>query len=593
MHDGRMVVLLDKLEKIRKELQSDKVFDCIGRIFDGVSIKRYMELAVTGDAATKPYLFHMARLSVVRRADPELPDLAKEEVLDCRLVGIRQEEGAEISICPVEHLLLLKGGQGIPAPAQRLAVVASGQRDLARAYLAERISRGMALDRKKSLVESVPERERFVLRGFDCQETELATARAKHSDNARKGKRKAMEALEEVKRQQRELAARRQNALTVLRREPDLIAPGEVTFLAHPAPGPRAGSLREPARQGQGERAGQPRAGRGSGGDDMSASPSIAPRQVVAPLKARKHLRMQGWDFTSPGWYFLTMCTKNMKPVFGTVVNDRMALNDPGRIADQCWREIQAHFPRAVVHEHVVMPNHVHGLLHLTPDGWAINGITARREAFGKPVAGSVPTIVRSYKAAVSKALGESIWQSRFYEVRARDDAARANIRRYIRHNPENYAAVMQGAQPQFMGNKDLLDWPKVGFLASRGEPGLHGRLPIQPGEVLMSGFLSPMERAVFRAGLARKQPMIWVLPAGLDAIQGNTACRVAMEEGRLLVVSPFDEALDAPNARRAAWCNHYVVTHCGRLVVGHLKPDGMLACILAEADPEKEVIRL
>ena len=386
--EGRVLkVLLDKLEKIRKELQSDKVFDCIGRIFDGVSIKRYMELAVTGDAeavaeqlegrltkeqvaalakreqalygkggdvakdlprlranmeqeiyfrllpgyirqyiqqaaplmdieidgdmdgvfslrplrfgamdpllpvlefypemcrdnftvarpmdrkdviwlhpgepvfeqframaserlagigtrgavfvdpaATKPYLFHMALLSVVRRADPDLPDLAKEDVLDCRLVGVRQEEGAEISICPVEHLLLLKGGQGIPAPAQRLAVVAAGQRDLARAYLAERISRGMAMERKNTLVDSVPERERFILRGFDYQEAELAAARAKHSDKARKGNRKAMEALEEVKRQQRELAARRQNALTVLWREPDLIAPGEVTFLAH------------------------------------------------------------------------------------------------------------------------------------------------------------------------------------------------------------------------------------------------------------------------------------------------------------------------------------------------------------------------
>jgi predicted RNA binding protein with dsRBD fold (UPF0201 family) len=47
-HEGKVLkVLLDKLEKIRKELQSDKVFDCIDRIFDGVSIKQYMELAVT------------------------------------------------------------------------------------------------------------------------------------------------------------------------------------------------------------------------------------------------------------------------------------------------------------------------------------------------------------------------------------------------------------------------------------------------------------------------------------------------------------------------------------------------------------------
>lgn len=302
-------------------------------------------------------------------------------------------------------------------------------------------------------------------------------------------------------------------------------------------------------------------------------------------------LRMQGWDFTSPGWYFLTICTKNMKPAFGMVVNGRMVLNAAGRFAEESWREIPDHFPRAVVDEHVVMPNHVHGLLHLTEAGWVVHGLAARREAFGKPVAGSVPTIVRSYKAAVSKALGERVWQSRFYEVRARDDAARANIRRYIRQNPENYAAVMHGGEPQCLGNKALLDLPKLGFLASRGESSPHGSLPIKPGEAVLSGFLSPMERAVLRAGLAHKRPMIWVLPSGLGTFHGDTACRVAIEEGRLLVLSPFGPAIDAPNARRAAWCNHYVVTHCDRYVVGHLNPDGMLACILAEADPDKEIL--
>lgn len=386
--EGKVLkVLLDKLEKIRKELQSDKVFDCIGRLFDGVSIKRYMELAVTEDAdevalqldgrltkdqieavserekslygtggdvakelsrlrvsmehevffrlmpgyirqyiqqaaplldieidgdmdgvfslralrfgsmdpllpvlelypekcrdsfsvarpsdrkdviwlhpgepvferfraltterlanvgtrgavfidpsASKPYLFHMALLSVVRRADPELTDFAQEEVLECRLVGVCQEEGAEISVCPVEHLLLLKGGHGLPASAQRLAVAATEQKELARAYLAERIARGMALERKKTLVDNIPEREVFIRRGFDYQESELATARAKHADKARRGNRKAMEALDEIKRQQRELTACRQKALDVLHREPDLIAPGEVTFVAH------------------------------------------------------------------------------------------------------------------------------------------------------------------------------------------------------------------------------------------------------------------------------------------------------------------------------------------------------------------------
>jgi hypothetical protein len=218
-----------------------------------------------------------------------------------------------------------------------------------------------------------------------------------------------------------------------------------------------------------------------------------------------------------------------------------------------------------------------------------------KTEAFGKPVAGSVPTIVRSYKGAVSRALGENVWQGRFYEVRARDDAARKNIRNYIRLNPENYDAVMNCGEPQCLGDRALLEMPKLGFLASRGRASLHGELPLRPGEAIVSGFLSPMERAVFRAGLAHKRPMIWVKPWGL--LNMDTACRVhieqAVEEGRLLVVSPFDDTVETPSARRAAWCDQYVLAHCDRLVVGHLNPGGMLACILAEADPEKDVVFL
>ena len=51
--EGRVLkTLLDKLEKIRKQLKSDKVFDVIGRIFEGVSIRQYMEDALTEEGAT-------------------------------------------------------------------------------------------------------------------------------------------------------------------------------------------------------------------------------------------------------------------------------------------------------------------------------------------------------------------------------------------------------------------------------------------------------------------------------------------------------------------------------------------------------------
>jgi hypothetical protein len=181
----------------------------------------------------RPYLFHMALLSIVRKADTELPDLAKEETLECHLVGVKQYEGAEVMLCPIEHLLLLKGGHGLPPAGQRLAVMAEEMKGQAFAFLVERIGRRKALDRKKQLLENMPERESFLQRAFDYQEAELAVARAKHVEKARIGNRKSMEALEEVKRHQKELASRKAYALAVLRREPELITTGPVTFVAH------------------------------------------------------------------------------------------------------------------------------------------------------------------------------------------------------------------------------------------------------------------------------------------------------------------------------------------------------------------------
>lgn len=181
----------------------------------------------------RPYLFHLALVSVVRQPDPELPDLANEEVLDCRLVGVKQSEGAEVTLCPVEHLLLLMGGHGLPSSAQRLAVTAEKHKEQAEAFMIERVARSIALERRDSLLRVLPEREQFIQRGFDFREAELAAARLKLSEKARTGNTAAAKALKEIKDQQRSLAENRARALATVRREPLLIAPGKLTFLAH------------------------------------------------------------------------------------------------------------------------------------------------------------------------------------------------------------------------------------------------------------------------------------------------------------------------------------------------------------------------
>jgi hypothetical protein len=188
---------------------------------------------------------------------------------------------------------------------------------------------------------------------------------------------------------------------------------------------------------------------------------------------------------------------------------------------------------------------------------------------------------------------GVAVWHRNYWDVIVRDERALAATRRYIRENPQNYQAVMQGAEPSLLGNQTLLDRPTVGFQASRGAPGPLGPLPLRPDEILLSGFLSPQERAAFQAGLAQKSPMIWVKPGGLEETIWPPALRRALDEGRLLVVSPFADAIEAPSLRRAAWCNQYVLAHADRVVLGHLNPEGLLACILSEADPDLEIIQL
>jgi hypothetical protein len=206
--------------------------------FRGIVGERLGDQALRGavfidPAAEKPYLFHLALVPVVREADTALSDLSQEEVLACPLVGVKQFEGSQIVICPVEHLLLLKGGRGLPTAGQRLAVSAKDLLEQARAFLVERVGREMAVSRRHTLLATLAERESFVQRGFDFHEAELAAARAKQSEKARAGNLGAQKELARVKEQQRQLAQRRQEALAVLRREPELIGSGNVEFIAH------------------------------------------------------------------------------------------------------------------------------------------------------------------------------------------------------------------------------------------------------------------------------------------------------------------------------------------------------------------------
>jgi hypothetical protein len=187
--------------------------------------------------AERPYLFHLALVEVERQPDPGAPSgspsFNQREVLEYRLVGLRQEDDGKISTYPVEYLLLLRGGSGIPVSAARFAVGANELRDAARAYVVSDVATPLAERHRQALLGDLAARADFVSRGYDFQDAELAGQRTRLTERSRAGDTWATGELTKVKTRQRELATRREQALATLRREPDLVSVGEVTFLAH------------------------------------------------------------------------------------------------------------------------------------------------------------------------------------------------------------------------------------------------------------------------------------------------------------------------------------------------------------------------
>ena len=173
----------------------------------------------------------------------------------------------------------------------------------------------------------------------------------------------------------------------------------------------------------------------------------------------RRPLRLRGYDYASPGAYFVTVCTRKRECVFGEVADGVMVANDAGRVVAEEWHRTFAVRNNSAMDEYVVMPNHFHGIVVLHDRRG-----TARRaptmEGFGAPIAGSIPTIVRAFKSAVTKRInglcgtpGASVWQRGYYEHIIRNENEWCRIRRYIAENPACWGDDTENPQRPGRGN--------------------------------------------------------------------------------------------------------------------------------------------
>jgi hypothetical protein len=212
----------------------EPVFESFRAVVTGRLAPEALEGAVFVDAAaSRPYFFHLLRVSVIRKADPAFSAFRREEIVEERLVALRQSETGEVEECPVERLLLLKGNRQAASQFGSLIATAKERAEAARDWARGNLAKKWAERHRAGLAEALPAQLHFLSRGFDYQESDLAAQRARFNDKARAGDAKAKGDLTRVKDRQRLLTHLRDQAIRERRREPELIATGEVEFLAH------------------------------------------------------------------------------------------------------------------------------------------------------------------------------------------------------------------------------------------------------------------------------------------------------------------------------------------------------------------------
>ncbi|MEP1307584.1 MAG: transposase [Balneola sp.] len=181
-------------------------------------------------------------------------------------------------------------------------------------------------------------------------------------------------------------------------------------------------------------------------------------------LPNRQSMRLQGYDYSRPGFYFITICVQNMKHIFGDVIDGKMHLNELGKIARDYWNTIDNRYPNTRVDAFIIMPNHVHGIIEIINPNPMVGAIHESPLPLGNDIEiihknrrkMLTPKIVGWYKMNTAKQInqtrqtpGTKIWQRNYYDHIIRNEKSLYRIREYIKQNPENW-------------NKDRFWGPKI-----------------------------------------------------------------------------------------------------------------------------------
>ena len=173
--------------------------------------------------------------------------------------------------------------------------------------------------------------------------------------------------------------------------------------------------------------------------------------------------RAKWWNYSNEGYYFITICTKNRKHLFGYVKDEEMILNEYGQIVSDCWYDLPNHYRNIILDEFQVMPNHIHCIVgvdnskiinsDIVETGFkpvcTIPVCTATNDATNANPEDKIHGVfefMRALKSFSSRKINEkrnskgvSNWQERFHDHIIRNEAEYNRIKNYIINNPKNW----------------------------------------------------------------------------------------------------------------------------------------------------------
>jgi superfamily II DNA or RNA helicase len=204
-------------------------------VFDAISgdvQEQFGSEALRGSVFVDPHakeasLFHMATMNIVRRSP------TGDDMLEHRLVGLRQDASGEIQECPVEWLLLLRGARSVKPGAYAVGRECLRLLREAGEWLSEVLGVGLVTSRRAAIEADLPVRLDLVKAGYNRQEAELIRARSRLRQAAQDGKKQAAVQLELVRTRHSALSKARESRLAAIRAEPDQIVLDSVRFIAH------------------------------------------------------------------------------------------------------------------------------------------------------------------------------------------------------------------------------------------------------------------------------------------------------------------------------------------------------------------------